>query len=380
MNKKVIYFSRFEPTNYAGGGCRRLMQIIQALESFKLDVIACLKDFPLRRHSFWKERVNAVIPSSKIMGLLDKYWSDGFEYSLWNKEHRKVVYRRKYMARQWAEAIEDIENIEAAIVDDPIYFLPIINELKKYGIPIVAMCHNIETLTPEHVEPAYQIALLNKELEILRDCNLVVTISREETFLLNNLGIKTTYFPYYPVDTIVKRLMSVRTSRQCSKKKDTILLGTAWNKPTRNSMIIAINAWKRYELYKFVGTLLIAGFGTDSLKEFATGDDIKYLGSLSDDALDTQLSTVKGCLCYQEKGSGALTRISEMLIAGVPVIANAHAARSYYNLKGVYEFHDFEEIEQAFLKVEEDSGEIPIPSPPDAAGLISAITNSCRRQ
>jgi len=33
-------------------------------------------------------------------------------------------------------------------------------------------------------------------------------------------------------------------------------------------------------------------------------------------------------------GSGALTRICEMLCAGVPVLANTYTALSYYNMKG----------------------------------------------
>ena len=40
-------------------------------------------------------------------------------------------------------------------------------------------------------------------------------------------------------------------------------------------------------------------------------------------------------LCFQPGATGALTRIPDLLLAGIPVIANSIAARSYYNLPGV---------------------------------------------
>jgi hypothetical protein len=52
-------------------------------------------------------------------------------------------------------------------------------------------------------------------------------------------------------------------------------------------------------------------------------------------------------VCYQQYGSGALTKIKEMLIAGVPVIANVHSARSYHGYNGVIEFTGFEDIHEA---------------------------------
>jgi hypothetical protein len=50
-----------------------------------------------------------------------------------------------------------------------------------------------------------------------------------------------------------------------------------------------------------------------------------------------------------------------MLIAGAPVIANAHAARSYHGNAGVIEFTGFEDIHEAMKRI---AGlQIPIPDP-----------------
>ena len=64
------------------------------------------------------------------------------------------------------------------------------------------------------------------------------------------------------------------------------------------------------------------------------------LGPLSNEAFDEQLASVGSIIIYQGKESGALTRINEALVAGVNVVANQYAARSYRNLDGVVEFAD----------------------------------------
>jgi hypothetical protein len=49
-------------------------------------------------------------------------------------------------------------------------------------------------------------------------------------------------------------------------------------------------------------------------------------------------------LIYQEAGVGALTRIPEMLIAGILVIANSNTCRSAYNYDGIYCYDDDYEL------------------------------------
>ena len=46
----------------------------------------------------------------------------------------------------------------------------------------------------------------------------------------------------------------------------------------------------------------------------------------------------------QQATSGALTRIVETLIAGMPVFANLNASRDYFGVEGVFLYHSFEEL------------------------------------
>ncbi|MFQ5964298.1 MAG: hypothetical protein ACE5KZ_08450 [Candidatus Scalinduaceae bacterium] len=297
------------------------------------------------------------------------------KYVFWYNDYRPAIYRYSQVSHQWAKLIKKSTNLRFALVDDPIYFAPLVKKLKKYNVPIIALSQNLESLVPGQRKEKLQKILINKELNILSACNLVVTNSREETFLLDNLNIKTVFLPYYPSARRVNRMLGIRKNRQHSKKKKgIILIGTAVNKPTQEGMIKIINLWEKNNLARKYDKLLVAGFGTESLKSIVQGDGIEFLGTLTNEKHDEVLSSVKACLCYQEKGCGALTRIPDMLIAMVPVVANSHAARSYYNLKGVIEFSSFEKLEQAFQKIEIVEDHIPILDPPDTSLLLSEIS------
>jgi len=54
-------------------------------------------------------------------------------------------------------------------------------------------------------------------------------------------------------------------------------------------------------------------------------------------------------------------------------LANAHAARSYYNLHGVIEFQDLDALEEALQRVDKMEGEITIPSAPDISCLSKEV-------
>ena len=139
-------------------------------------------------------------------------------------------------------------------------------------------------------------------------------------------------------------------------------------------MLKVFEEWKRNSLAHLGEKLLVAGYGTDIVRESVHGKGMEFLGSLPKTELDRKLSCVKACLCYQEQGSGALTRIPEMLIAGIPVLANTHAARSYHNLKGITEFSRFVDLPEAIKRAESLERHIAVPSPPDFSLLVSEVS------
>ncbi|MBN1224486.1 MAG: hypothetical protein JXB23_14655 [Candidatus Aminicenantes bacterium] len=367
MSDRGMYFSRFMPSLERGGGSRRMMQIRSALDFLKPELVSSGNNDRLNHDALQRIKVNAekkMVYHSRV-DAGKKLWTDG---------HSDYVFRLREVSREWIGACPEIPALKIAIIDDPIYFVALFKHLKRNKIPIVAVCHNLEGLADDRMDKGPSLKLFSQEKSILSQCDLVITISNEESIILTNLGISCMHIPYYPVDDIYQRALAIRHRRERTEKRNVLLLGNARNSPTRRGMEEAVSYWSRNSLENVGGKLLIAGFHTD---EFITCEKqnhgVDLLGPLSDEALDDTLAEVKACMCYQFTGAGALTRICEMLVAGVPVLANSHAARSYYGMKGLQEFRDLGELKTLLERMDSDSDSIPIPPRVNYAGLFNAV-------
>jgi hypothetical protein len=211
------------------------------------------------------------------------------------------------------------------------------------------------------------------ELDLISMCNMVVTISTEETFLMRNLGMTPVYLPYFPLKQTADRLGKVRKCREGIEKVNFLLLGTVYNFPTLEGMKRVITAITCHNVLHD-DKLIVAGYGTRELLGHIDDSRVELRGDVTDVELDELMTTVKGCLVYQDTGSGALTKIPELLTAGVPVIINSHAARSYHNLPGVFEFNDFGQLSE---KMDAAAKVTQFPQalfPPDPSTLQKLIT------
>jgi len=363
MSSQTIYFTRFLPTYDRGGGSRRMMQIWEVLKEVDSE---CEAVSAWRQDRLSKEVLQRIEENLPVK--LEK------EYRYWSEQRRLAVCRLGEISREWSQQIsEEITRLKLVIMDDPIYFIPLFEKLKHFNVPIIGICHNLESLAPEQVAADPHRTLFNKEIDLLSQCHLVITISREETFLLHNLGIKTVFFPYYPGQSMLNRLLQVREKRKRTGKKGIFLLGNALNIQTRQGMGKMIDFWQDNRLFQDQGKLIVAGYGTGQYLKNGSSSGIEFLGTLSNDELDNRLSRVRACLFFQENGSGALTRICETLIANVPVLANSSAARSYYNMKGVIEFQELKDLAGALKQVKKWRRKIPVPLAPETSGLVADI-------
>lgn len=362
----AIYFSRFLPTTEMGGGARRMVQIHEMLKSVvpEVQLISNARGDHIPKKI--RKKIKAMSHRKDFFAPPRLSWS----LRKWSEEHRDMVYRLRKFSRIWVDSIKELPEMDMAIMDDPIYFLPLFKKLRRLHIPVIAVCHNVETLAANQVKKKWAMNLFKKELDILSQCRLVITISREENFLLNNLGIPTLYIPYYPVEPIRGRLLAVREQRKNNLKGGILMVGTTKNLPTRDGVMRAAAYWHENHLDSSAGKLIIGGYQSEKYFDPRPfGDPVDFRGTLSNEEIDILLSRVKAFLCYQESGSGALTRICEMLIAGVPVLANSYAARSYYNMKGVIEFRELDNLGEALKQIDKCDDEIPVPQPPDISSL-----------
>jgi len=361
---ELIYFSRFLPSTERGGGSRRMMQIWELLQGLAGDC----EVVSTQRKDHLPEAGQKRIAENVSRSI------SGGDYPLWSETRRHAVCRLREVSREWSRNIADLPRLKLAVLDDPIYFIPLLEKLQQLHIPVIAVCHNLETLAPGQVVADSRRVLFFQEIDALAGCQLVITISREESFLLRNLGIPNVFYPYYPGERILTRLQRVREKRKKTEKQGLLLLGSVFNVQSRQGMSHVVDAWATDRRLHEHGTLLVAGYGTEKyLAEAKNRPAVDFLGELSDDALDDCLTRVKACLCFQESGSGALTRICEMLIAAVPVLANSHAARTYYNVKGVIEYRGLADLAEALTRRADFDCEIPLPPMPDASELAAKV-------
>jgi hypothetical protein len=369
--KKLIFLNRFSFNLKTHGGSRRDAQIYEIFANFNLETKDKLVE-EIKYNSVIKKAISKIWPVEQIMELTKKKVAFATEYKFWQKDFREDIFKRKKVAYKLISIIKKKFKMGTVIFDDPIYYYPLLKYLKKNNFKVIGCMQNLESLVPGNFIPATQKELLIRELKILSLCDLVITISREEDFLLKNIGIRTLFLQYYPCNEILEQLKSLRLLREKTEKRNLLLLGSASNKPTLFGMIKAIEVWQEYQLHKDLGNLIVAGYGTEELKNHCEVEGIKLIGTLDDNHLIEILSKVKAIICYQEKGSGTLTRIMEMLIGNVPVLANRHAVRSYYGFKGIFEFTSFDEFKDPKKINQFMKQKIPVPLPPDCSVLISA--------
>jgi hypothetical protein len=228
----------------------------------------------------------------------------------------------------------------------------------KAGCAVVAVPQNVYTAERGFRDQwgrARGLASLERECDFLRKCDAVFCISREEQWLLRVQGIQAGHLPYYPSSELLAFLLDVRASRSGSPSRRFLSIGSATHPPTAGSLRELIEEFNRMR-----GTsdahLDVAGHHTESLRPLVRCTNVHVHGTVTQDQLRELLVKTSAAVIHQRPGVGALTRIPEFLIAGVPVIANVDASRSTWTLDGVLHYERMEELEQLL--------NIPLPAVP----------------
>jgi hypothetical protein len=210
---------------------------------------------------------------------------------------------------------------------------------REAGVKVIGLPHNLESLVPESHSfftgsPAPN--WLAEEIQSLAACDAVFTISREDQWLLRLHGIPAGYLPYHPPSEVEDFLQKICLDRQNAiSDSEILLLGTAANPPTHAGMLDCLKFFtKNRHLFK---RLHVVGYGTELLQNLVEQiDGVTLYGAVSNNFLRDLLLKVRAAVVHQSPTSGALTRISELLLAGVPVLADTNASRNFFNIPGVH--------------------------------------------
>ena len=237
---------------------------------------------------------------------------------------------------------------------------------KKYQVPLIALPHNIESFFLTHFrkkESALVFDYLKQEIKGLKEADFVFAVSEEEQILLRNHDIDAEYLPYYPGQRLIELYSDIRKARKNSEKQSLLILGSAKNYASVEGFIQLAKWINNCSQNKSLEVKLV-GNQTETLKDILNYSWLSICGTATKEELKQYLAETRAVLIHQKKGLGVLTRIPEMLAAGIPVIANRIAARSVSHLSGVHIYDSPEELHHLLTQEFE---EVPMPLPPKNA-------------
>jgi len=289
----------------------------------------------------------------------------------------KLVFKKELISKTGLASLRLKETLlktpnKIIIIEEPVNSLTYY-WAKKLGFKIISLPHNFETLMSPNYDKDYFTKepwphTLVNEIKNLKKSDIIFCISREEQWFLNANFIPAQYLAYYPPKQKENYWLKIREKRQdyTAPKTDFLIISSKGHYATKNGTLQQINWIKNIELPKncFVH---IVGYNTDYLSDFTDNNyHIKIHGTVSPEKLEELTISCKALLIHQNTGVGALTKIPEILIAGMPIIANFHAARSFLDCKGVHpydDFHKFEELlkqelEEPYYFVNHDSNQL----------------------
>ena len=210
---------------------------------------------------------------------------------------------------------------------------------------VIALPHNLESFVTDaaFADPAHDVqADLVAEVERLRLADAVFTIAAEERRLLEKQGLRPDYLPYYPDPVLADECTRIRQARTArgdgGSPGPLLLLGSAFNPATAHGMRLQLE-WLRAGDPPPSG-VMVAGFKTDAMLADAVRPGVRLLGGVSREVLAELMEKCSALLIHTFGGAGAVTRIPEALLAGIPVIANENAARDAQDLPGVHIYRD----------------------------------------
>lgn len=355
MKDRFLYISRFSSRAGGHGGNRRVFQIHEALRDLRLEMFN-IAQVPMQGAP---ETQSALFSTSKELDARYNF-----------NAHLRGHFARDYNLAQHLDQF----NLAGVLIDDPVFFPHTVQELTRLGIPFAAVVHNMESLAliPKNIRR--QLEILEKEIFYCSQAEMCISISLEETWTLNNFGLTCFYYPYYPSKDVEDWLARIRKARTKTEKKYFLCFGTAFNPPTYQGMMELIAMWDTIASPNDI--LVVAGYGTSLITQEAKNSaSIHIAGSMSHDDLFSVFSECKACIVHQITGSGALTKIPELILAGIPVIASRHAARSYSGTPGVLVYDSVKDLAGLIgrsMDMAPVNGDIDRPHPAELSSRVSA--------
>ncbi|MFC2029458.1 hypothetical protein ACFLWA_01875 [Chloroflexota bacterium] len=329
----LVYVARSSPSAIGDGGNHRAYQIVNDLERLhevdRVEVIV--------RRAGATEQGRPTLRLISRIGKMLAYRSAIYLENPYKLFANSPFTTRRFLPpgfmQHYLSVVDSLSSRSLCLVDDA-RFAEVIAVNRRRGIRTIACVQNLQSLDLARVDPQKPSTLVSTsidfahEMEVLARCSERLFISKVETGLLGGLGVRSHYYPYRPVGQVRSRLEFIRQGR-CelpAQRGMFLMLGSAAHRTTNESFRWFVSKALVHGLPDGV-RVVIGGSKTETLLPGgATAPGIELKGWLEQDELDRLLVETTAVLCPQRTGFGALTRLSELACAGVPVLASRHAS------------------------------------------------------
>lgn len=358
LKNLVLRHSHFKADPWGDGGSKRTAQISEILLAHGLESAFYDPDVTqIFQKKFSALEGLKLLSLHKIKSSLSKTALTQLGFNYYKRQKTMAFYAQNHKLLLWESNRQQNFLMSYAARDS--------------GLKVVALPHNLESLVAgQKSDFTGRPAPLwfEEELQSLQQCHTIFTISREEQYLLKLFGLEAEYLPYFPPKEIEEFLLKIRENRlHKAQKGQILLLGTAGNKPTFDGMLNRIKFFYKHLRNQGI-KLHVAGYLTENLMPHLPGADQIYLhGTVSNEELARLMHQCSMCWIHQNISTGSLTKIPELMMAGVPILVNADAARNFHNIPGIRVYEHDEECAE-YLKSD-------IPSPPIPEKPISHERN-----
>jgi hypothetical protein len=317
----IFYQDNFLEASVHDGGYRRSCQIAELIGRSGVEV----RKPGAAGHSL-SSLLQAVATSLRVLRL-----------------HRGLLTKERLAPLSWAIANLQANRSVRAVVSERFARFPA-NFLAATGrVPIVAVPHNIESLVPGQPPFIVPSPALNQqaEMKMLRMARARFCISAGDAVLLRVEGVDAEILPYFPAADHLRELTAIREARmEDGGAGPLVVLGSVTNPPTMQAtrqlleVLTGLCAEAAPVQRNSWPDTVVAGNGTDQLASFA-GDKVQVHGRIDDVALRKLLICARCLVVNQVRTTGALTRVTEALLAGVPVVAARAVSHSHDKADGL---------------------------------------------
>lgn len=318
----IIQHSIFEPNPNGHGGNRRTAQISEMLESIGTEVLVAGHNSPGRNSSFWQLfwaaslGVIALIRHPRVLFACPTI-STVVRLGYFNSEFRNILKGRdpKKATLVWESTI-------------PAMF-PVVRQLAKKGVSVVAFPHNIESLSEAlslgNHNRSQMARWLSYELQTLSLAKKIICISSYDSWFYSNWGLAASTWHYEVVGENAGKISAIRLARTDSVKDTLLILGTSNNEATKNGIHVLLDASAKGHQTTRVA-VVSAGF---SLYPGESYPGVDIFPNLPEPQFYGELIRAEAIMVFQKWGTGQLTRIHEAHQMGIPVFGNELSARNY---------------------------------------------------